>query len=223
VYFQTGEYARAERLLTRPFTVKATWEPDTENMNTEQGPNIPATSSFGFGLGVTGSSSQPSYPFTTPHHAQSGPTSLGRMTRPLTKGKTRGSVYVSDPFFAGPGTSTFRTPANLGAKSTPILPGTMDPPSKPIPPPSGIDMSFDMRRDKPLDIAADLAPLSERDEEMHVMPDGVEGETPHTRLVDVSVMCRYLAAQCQVLRVFLSVFKLNSVHCRFVKVNGLKR
>jgi hypothetical protein len=223
VYFQTGEYARAERLLTRPFSVKATWEPDTENTNTEQGPNIPATSSFGFGLGIAGSSSQPSYPFITPHHAQGGPTSLGGMTGPLTKGKTRGSAYVSDPFFTGPGTSTFRTPANPGAKSKPILPVTMDPSSKLIPLPSNIDMSFDMRRDKPLDLAADLAPLSERDEEMHIMPDGVEGETPHTRLVDVSVMCRYLAAQCQVFRVFLSAFNLSSVHSRFVKVNGLKR
>lgn len=119
----------------------------------------------------------------------------------------RDTVYDVDPFFASvPALSKFRTPANPGAKEKAAVPGLILSKPTAMLPPAGVDMSFDMGADQILDMGADLAPLNEGDEEAPIVPDGVEGEQSHMRLVDVSVMCRYLAAQCQVSSINLDLY-----------------
>jgi hypothetical protein len=112
VHFQTGEYARAERLLTRPFTIKNAQELPVSDSPIDPGPG---STSFGFALGVAATNPQQAY--TTPHHPHTtaATTVTSGFINAFNKGKQRDTGYEGDPFLASvPAASKFKTPAPMG-------------------------------------------------------------------------------------------------------------
>ncbi|KAG8830746.1 anaphase promoting complex subunit cdc16, partial [Serendipita sp. 399] len=106
-HFHAGEYVRAERLLTRPFSVIPTWGVSNgDEADTDEGTG-PPTSSVDLGLGIGSSNGQQ---FITPFHPQRPPPTgiNGASTGPfLLKGKNRDPV-ADDPFLASTGGPAFR-------------------------------------------------------------------------------------------------------------------
>jgi anaphase-promoting complex subunit 6 len=156
VHFQTGQYSRAERLLTRPFPAKPT-------LVSESTSTLAMTPGFGVFPPVSSSSS--------------------------VKGK--GKVH---------------TPANLHSDSSFFLSGMGGLPKATIRPPvDRFDASFD--GDESLRAGLDLEAndLLDPDEKIRggfgentaVGNIAMMEEEGLSRLVDLSLTCRYLAARCQ--------------------------
>ncbi|CAG7849077.1 Anaphase-promoting complex subunit cut9 AltName: Full=20S cyclosome/APC complex protein cut9; AltName: Full=Cell untimely torn protein 9 [Serendipita indica DSM 11827] len=205
VHFQTGEYARAERLLTKPFTITQSSESDEDGEEEEEpGEQKLASASFGLGLGL---GSQGSQPFVTPYHAQHRHTLRG---------------LQDDPFLAStrPTNFTFKLPMSTAVPRL-QLPGRENRSKGDVLPKPNLDSSFTFDGPQSMKQVIDLDTMDDMDhgrkleearaerfaltgelEPLHEPGDvsgiqGTQGAKP-TRLVDVSVMCRYLAAQCQV-------------------------
>ncbi|KAG8842054.1 anaphase promoting complex subunit cdc16, partial [Serendipita sp. 405] len=208
-HFQAGEYARAERLLTRPFPVMPIQRHTNEYANTDEGSGPPTSAlDIGLGIGSSNGQQQQQQQFVTPFHPQRPiPSGInGASTGPFLKGKDRDPV-TDDPFLASASGPAFRfkvtTNASVPKLQLPLKGNLefMDAQSRQakgsILPPSGLDEMDRIDEDEGKPILPDeVAPLVGPEEIMP--PEGMEDDSPQSRLVDMSVMCRYLAAQCQV-------------------------
>ncbi|PVF99781.1 TPR-like protein [Serendipita vermifera] len=200
VHFQTGDYARAERLLTRPFTIKNAQDLPVSDSPIDPGPG---STSFGFALGMAATNPQQAY--TTPHHPHTTAATTGTsgFINAFNKGKQRDTGYEVDPFLASVpgGPSKFKTPAPIGFSGAfNKAPFTG----------KHTDIKPTYQSQLPLDTLVDVAGLhisnpgkekeaAEDDKEAHRDDVALLGEAQiSARLIDLSVMCRYLAAQCQV-------------------------
>ena len=211
-----GEYARAEHLLTRPFSAFASSEStqDPDISMRDGSPEVdttgltPATSSAAFGFGVQSQAeSALNYPqvkgdFVTPHHpstyAGAGRTSAnpiydtGTFSFPKRPNGMEG--YDHDPFLSSAPTISKAKQSGLMLPPPPGVQqhGLRFPPSKGMGTAEFEELDGDIPFSLPILGDEVLVPVVEGDKA------NVEDGANIVRLVDRNIMCRYLAAQCQV-------------------------
>ncbi|KIM22962.1 hypothetical protein M408DRAFT_332630 [Serendipita vermifera MAFF 305830] len=214
VHFQTGEYARAERLLTRPFSASqlpaSLLDPDTDMQDDSPQSDVsglPPTG--GTESGIQSHLNHASHyahrkdSFSTPLNPSvidnGGALGLGRVFGgslfSSSKRPNGAGIHDHDPFLS-----------SAQASSKDKQPGLM------MPPPPGVARRQQLPHQSDALLLQEafegdiLRPMSIPGDEELLIPvvenegselDGEHGENV-VRLVDINIMCRYLAAQCQV-------------------------